>query len=175
MTSTQMVYNPTAKVGGILDTVIGGSFNLAPQLINLFGGGTSSSSAQAKGLKEITAQSNQVLALLDSINAQIGQANFQQLYAQATQLVASLSDPTFFFQAKKGKDAAVLQNAKISANQKLQAIAAKAAQINAGDAISNQAGQVTVAGGTFLQNLLNDKTTIYLIAGIALVVLLRRD
>ena len=148
---------------GFIGAIISAAASIIP---GLFGGG-GGIPGQAKGLAAITNATNQILSALENLRAQVGQGNYQQLLAEAQRLTAALSDHSVIYQAQKGKDAAVLQNAKTRANQILQEIATAGAQVSPTGTVVNQAGQVVAAGGTFTQNLLADKTLVYAGVGLA--------
>lgn len=134
-------------------------------IMSLFGGG-SSIPGQAKGLAAITSATQQIISAMQALKNQVGQGNFQELYNQAQQYAAMLSDHNKIYQAKKGNDAAVLSQAKQQANQILQEMAALGQQVNPVQTGVNQAGQVISAGGTFTQRLLADNTILYIGAGL---------
>lgn len=158
--------NDPAKFG-FVSAIINAAAAIIPGLGGLFGGG--SIPGQAKGLAAITSATSQIINSMEALRAQVGQGNYQQILADAQRLNYLLSDHATIYQAQKGKDAAVLQQAKQRAAQILQEIAAAGAQVSPTGTVINQAGQVVAAGGTFTQGILQDRTLLY--AGIGLAAL----
>ena len=90
----------------------------------------SSGSGQAKGLAAITQFCNEVLGLLDQLAQMVAAGQAPPDAANiAEQLVAALSDSKRVYQAKNGKDAQVLKDAKTAARQKADQIKAMLSQI----------------------------------------------
>lgn len=153
-----IIEKENAKFSGIFDTILQGvqaGISALPAIAGLFGGGGSGSSGnqgcngQAKGLNAIRRCSAMLLSALDALLAQVGQQPYQAIIDSANKLVNALSDPTYFYQAQRGDDARVLNDAKAQAQQKLQQIIAaanQAANNPTGTAIG-QAGQVISSGG----------------------------
>lgn len=138
------------------------------------GGGSGGGGGVARGLAAIQSATGQIIQALEAIRAQVGQGNYQELYAQAQRLVAALSDPSVIYQAQRGEDAAVLRRAKDRAGQILQEISTAGANVSPVQTIPNQTGQVVTAGGNFIQDIFQDRTMLYLAAGGVLVYLLTR-
>lgn len=175
----------TAKFGGLFDNIIkaintgvagaqaGG--NLWNQIQGLFGGGGSSAGAPARGLEAITQRTGEIIAGLRQLQASIGQIPYEQIYQSAQQLVSALSNPSVIYQAKKGKDAKVLADAKTQANQILQQIAASSGSV--GGNVVNQAGQVITSGGGAITgglDFLGNNPLIYVVGGGLIAYLLLR-
>jgi hypothetical protein len=146
----------TAGFSGIFDDIIKGvqAGLQVFQTVSASGaaggaGGGNNCAGQAKGTAQITACASAIIAALNALIAQVGQQPYQTLINQANTLVAALSNPAYFYQAKSGSDAAALNNAKTQAQQKLQeliAAANTAANNPIGTAIG-QTGQVISSGG----------------------------
>lgn len=182
--------NDAAKFSGIFDDILKGvnaGLGVFKSVGGLFGiGGGSSSqgcSGQAKGLNAIQTCSTQLLAAMDALGAQVGQQPYEQIISQAQALVNALSNPQFFYQAQRGRDAEVLANAKTQAQQKLQQIIAlaNAAAQNPIRTGVGQAGQVVSSGGNVvtsgfdsLSEILNDKIVIYGALGLVAYLLVQR-
>jgi hypothetical protein len=146
--------NDNAKFSGLFDNIIQG-INAGLKVFSAIGGVGGSSTgggcgiSQAKGSTQIQQCSTQVLAAMDALLAQVGQQPYQQIIDTAQQLAASLSNSTYFYQAQRGDDAAILANAKSAAQQKLQQIiaAANAASHNPVSTATGQGGQIISSGG----------------------------
>lgn len=175
-----------AKFGGWLDSIIKsigtgvqvatGGVSLWQQIQGQLGGGSSSGGSQpAKGLQQITQRTNEILQMLDTLLAQIGNQPYEQIYQQARQLVSALSNPQIIYQAQRGEDAAVLQRAKTVANQKLQQIAAAAGGVTGN--ITDQTGQIITSGGNAITSgfdTLANNPFLYIAGGGFLMYLLLR-
>lgn len=112
-----------AQFSGIFDTIIGGVATVLPFIR---GSNSGTGSGTARGLEAITQATNQILGALDKLisDASAVQPNERsniagQVMSQAQQLVNALSDPAIIYQAKRGDDAMVLNNAKNTARAKL--------------------------------------------------------
>lgn len=158
------------QFSGLFDNIIQGinaGLNVFKSIGGASGAGGGASFAcgqsQAKGSAKIQQCSNQVLQALDQILAQVQNPNnqipAQQAIASAQQLANSLSDSTYFYQAKHGDDANILANAKSQAQQKVLAITQA---VNT--AISNPlpSGSVAVTSGlNSIGTILNSPLAVY--------------
>jgi predicted NBD/HSP70 family sugar kinase len=165
-------YQQNPKLSGLFDSL----FQNLPNLINsavtvksLFNttGGTTSG-GQAKGLEAITQTGNQLMQQLQALRAQIGQQPYQQIVDTANAIVAAFSNPTYFYQAKNGDDAAALQNFKTQSAALARQIITEAGQVSGVTAIGNQtsqvissAGNTTTTGLDTVANLFNNPIVIY--------------
>jgi predicted extracellular nuclease len=169
------------KLSGLLDSIIKAGSSLAPQVLQMFGGGNSSAAGgQAKGLAAISAFCNQVIAGLNQILASAPNIPQTDAISGANQLVATLSNSSLVYQAKNGKDGAALAKAKTDAAAIVAQIAAKytavapvtVTDVTGGQLVtSTQTATVTgagVASGEFVAGVPN----IVLIGGAGVVLLL---
>lgn len=127
----------------------------------------------ARGLQQVQAFCNQVLAALDNLIQQAGsgQADHATVYSQADQLVALLSDPTAVYQAQHGQDADVLNAAKAAAAQKAQQAKAAADGVSQGGSTALVPVTIDPATGQPIpaaQTGSLDVTTIAIIAAVGL-------
>ena len=172
-----MAHVETAKFSGWLDSLIQAGTVIGMQVLGGGGGGASGGGGgqPARGLAAIRAATSQIIQALEALRSQIGQGNYQEIIAQAQALTSALSNPSIIYQAQRGEDAAVLEAAKTRANQILQEMATLGASVSAVQTGANQAGQVIAAGGTLTQQLLADKTLIYMGFGfVALYFLIKK-
>lgn len=126
-----------------------------------------------RGLAAIRQGCSQLQAALDNVQQQAanGVIDRATAYAQADQLVALLSDPTAFYQAQRGDDAAELQTCKTLAAQKAAQVKA-AADARAGQSTTTPGGTVVTTPGTTQPGTLQigglDTNSLILIAAVGL-------
>lgn len=157
---THYLASDSPNFSGLFDSIIRGvnaGLNVFQQLggAGIFGNsstGGACGQTQARGSAQIQQCSTQVLAAMDALLHQVGQQPYQQIVDAATQLANTLSNPQYFYQARHGDDANILNNAKQQAQQKLQQIiaAANAAANNPVGTVTGQTGQVISSGGNTL-------------------------
>ncbi len=141
---------------GFVGALIGAAPGIFGSIMGLFGG-AGKASGLPYGLEGITAYGNQVMQQLQNIDAMLPQLPPEQLgqaVQQAQALAASLS--THVYQAKKGKDAAALNNFKQQAAALVSQISARAQQLAA------ERQQQSSLGGS-----LGGIPILYLVLGIA--------
>ena len=113
---------------------------------------------QAKGLQQITDAGHQVMVALDKIETDPTMLKADKI-ANAQKLVAALSDPNVFYQAKNGADAAALENFKTAGAtylKEIQALPDVAQQQTALQTTTGASGQIvqTVdANGNIVQTV----------------------
>jgi len=145
-----------------IPALIGAAPGIFQTVMGLFGGGQS---AQFQGLAGINNGGQQLMQALNQIKSGLasGQINPQQAVSEAQRIAGTLNDPTIFYPAKKGNDAAALQQFKqqaAAAVQEIQAMASQAAAAAAARAgIDPVTGQPTGGLGGI------SATTLLLVAG----------
>jgi hypothetical protein len=180
MYNEQLFYgHNAAHFSGLFDDIIKG-VNAGVNVIKTLGGsgiaggspttGGGCGISQAKGSTQIQQCSNQVLAALDALAAQVGQQPYQQIIDAAQALVNSLSNTQYFYQPKHGSDFDILNSAKAAAQTKLQHIIdlANGAANNPAGTVVGQSGQIISSGGNTIttgldsiSGLLNSPLVIY--------------
>lgn len=144
-----MAANP--KLSGLFDSLLNFGAAVAPHVIGATQGSGGGGASPAKGLAAITSFCQQVISGLQQILQAAPNIPQDAAIASANQLLAVLSDGSQVYQAKKGKDAEVLANAKTEARNIISQIAAKYSNaatvidVTSGGAIVN-AGTVTAGG-----------------------------
>lgn len=176
-----MAANP--KLSGWLDSILQIGSQVAPVAIGALqgGGGSGASGSPAKGLAAITSFCEQVIAGLKQILQAAPQVPQDQALQSANQLAALLSDGSQVYQAKKGKDAEVLANAKNEARNLIAQITAKYSNsvavidVTSGGQVVN-AGTVSSANGVTVVNeskeLVAGVPNLVLVGGAAAVLIL---
>lgn len=133
----------TAKFSGLFDTIINAATAVLPFIR---GSGGSSTQGQAKGLAAIRAYVQNLLQGLEQIKTQVAALSLtqrqqvaQQIAAQVNEIVSTLTNPQYVYQAKKGDDAKALQDGIRLATLKAQEI---------GALLTNQSVDTTPVTGT---------------------------
>lgn len=140
-----MAANP--KLSGLFDSLLNFGAQLAPTIIGATqGGGGSGAGTPAKGLAAITSFCERAIAGLKEILQAAPNIPQDQALSSANQLLAVLSDGSQVYQAKRGKDAEVLANAKAEARDIIAQIGAKYS--NAATVIDVTSGGTIVNAGT---------------------------
>jgi hypothetical protein len=177
-----MAANP--KLGGFLDSLLNFGGQVAPSVIGaLQGGGSGGTGSPAKGLAAITSFCQKVTDGLKQILQAAPNIPQDQAIASANQLAALLSDGSQVYQAKRGKDAEVLANAKTEARNIISQINAKYSNaatvidvtsggtvVNTGAVVSggNNAAAVSAGGGEIVAGVPN----LVLVGGAAAILVL---
>lgn len=130
----------------------------AVQLLpGLFGGGGSSAGGPARGLAAITAACQQALQSLNQLvtAATSGQMPLAQAISEAERIAAALSNPQYIYQAQRGNDAAVLNDAKAQAQTiigRLRSLAAPITPPATGGSVGSQTSGPGLPGGSAAVN-----------------------
>lgn len=159
-----MQHTNNPKVSGLFEDILKGVQVALPFI-------KGKSSTQAKGLRQITAFTQKVIAGLNQIRSQLA-----QMQQQAAQLVAALSDQRQVYQAKRGRDAEVLRNAKTQANQIYAQINALLQQQDTNGTTTNKQIPQIVTQPDGSQTIVyvdepSDKTWLYIGGGVLLLFL----
>lgn len=123
----------------------------------LFGGGGGGAGGPARGLAAITAACQQAIQSLNQLvtAATSGQMPLAQAISEAERIAAALSNPQYIYQAQRGNDAAVLNDAKAQAQTiigRLRSLAAPVAPPATGGGTISQTSGPGLPGGSAVVN-----------------------
>jgi hypothetical protein len=153
---------------GFIGPLIAAAPSIFSTVMGLFG---NKQTAQFQGLAGIQSGGQQLIQTLNQIktNLQSGQMAPAQAVSEAQRIASTLQDPTIFYPAKKGNDAAALTQFKAQAAamvQEIQSLAAAMAQ-------AQQAAGIDPATGRPLSNAgISTNTLLIAALGIGGVLLL---